>query len=76
VVVWPEESPSAFLPSAAAVRAFVAVVPGGGDSVAAADPSAVSKAPEGGSSPRLDGGWAGTALAATAFTESFMCRFL
>ena len=41
VAVWPEESPSAFLPSAPAVRALLAVAPGGGDSVAAADPSAV-----------------------------------
>jgi hypothetical protein len=76
VPVWPEESPSAFLPSAAAVRALVAVVPGGGDSVAAADPSAVAKASDGGSSPRFGGAWAGAAVTATAFTESFMCCFL
>jgi hypothetical protein len=52
------------------------VVPGGGDSVAAADPSATAKASDGGSSPRFGGAWAGTALAATAFTESFMRCFL
>ncbi len=72
VAVWPEESPSAFLPSAPAVRALLAVAPGGGDSVAAADPSASSKAPAGGSSPRFGGACAGAVETATAFTGSFM----